>query len=223
MASKAKRSKSLARRLLVRKIVRTRRARKALQKRIRARKRSTAKEPTTKRGGRKSNRKSKAKNYVRKPRLAYDYSHRLIGIQAYPLVLQAEFDKVKIVSPDFEVVNDKLPALERLSKSQRKKYYAMLGEQVLRAWSAAEKVRQKMVTEGKHLPLPQNHTTIRVEEKSANFMSPDELAARIKCHKDTVRRAIDRGELKAVLTPGGHRRVAKNEARRWINVVLRRK
>ena len=160
--------------------------------------------------------KKPAKKYLRKNHREMDFSDRLISIQSYPLVLPAELDNVKVFSPDFEVVNSTLPVAQRLSSKQKKRYFAMVGEQVLRTWQAAERARKSLINKGAKIPRPPMGLDADINQSPNDVLSPDEVATKVGCHRDTVRRAIDRGELKSTLTPGGHRRIVKAEAKRWI-------
>jgi excisionase family DNA binding protein len=141
---------------------------------------------------------------------------RLTSIQEYPLVLRSEFESLKIYIPDFAVETDSLPSIKRLKDSQKRKYFAMIGEQILKAWKKAEDQRGKMLQQGLPIPAP-SPAHFPPDWDAEESYSPEEIAMRMKCHKDTIRRAIDRGELKSMITPGGHRRVLKSEVKRWLS------
>ena len=48
------------------------------------------------------------------------------------------------------------------------------------------------------------------------FYTTAELAALLGCSKETVKSAVDRNEIKAMKTPGGHARISEAEARRVV-------
>lgn len=51
--------------------------------------------------------------------------------------------------------------------------------------------------------------------KKAYFTTAD-LAALLSVTKETVKAAVDRGDIKATFTPGGHARIPEAEARRYV-------
>lgn len=141
--------------------------------------------------------------------------NRLRSIQEYPLVLRAELDRLQIYSPDLGVHNLNLPSVQALTKADRAKYYMRLGAEVLKTWKTIEETRERLTRAGQDLPEPSKaHFPTRPQNERA--LSPVEIAKLKGCHKDTVRRAIDRGELRSFATPGGHRRVLESEATRWL-------
>lgn len=48
------------------------------------------------------------------------------------------------------------------------------------------------------------------------FFSTSELAAMLGCSKETVKAAVDRGDINATKTPGGHARIPEAEAKRVV-------
>ena len=48
------------------------------------------------------------------------------------------------------------------------------------------------------------------------FYTTAELAAMLGCSKETVKSAVDRGDIKATKTPGGHARISDVEAKRVV-------
>ena len=48
------------------------------------------------------------------------------------------------------------------------------------------------------------------------FYTTAELAAMLGCSKETVKSAVDRDEIKATMTPGGHARIKEVEAKRVV-------
>jgi excisionase family DNA binding protein len=156
------------------------------------------------------------KKFLRKIRAKQNPAEVLTtSIQEYPIVLRSEAHLLKIYLPDFELEEASLPSVRFLKKSQKKTYFAKIGAQVLKLWHVAEQERQRRLRDGYKI-LPPSPAHFPPDFPSEVFYSPEEVAAKMKCHKDTVRRAIDRGELIAQTTPGGHRRIAKSEVVRWL-------
>lgn len=48
------------------------------------------------------------------------------------------------------------------------------------------------------------------------FYTTAELAAMLGCSKETVKSAVDRKEISAVMTPGGHARIGEAEAKKVV-------
>lgn len=147
---------------------------------------------------------------------------KLRSIQDYPFIIRRELDRIKIYSPDLGVQFSELPTVQKLNKSSRKKYYEMLGVAVLKAWHLGEQTRDEMWKKYGSIPLP-SKTHIPTEPVKEKLLTPQEVAERKACHVQTVRRAIDREELVAIITPGGHRKILETQAEDWIKKIPTRK
>ncbi|NQZ78434.1 MAG: helix-turn-helix domain-containing protein [Ekhidna sp.] len=133
----------------------------------------------------------------------------------YPFVIKKELDRVVIYSPDLEVAFGELPIPSQIKPEDRKDYYQKLGLAVLKAWQKGEAVKSQMISDGDELPEP-SKAYLPTRLSKQQFLSPVAIASMAGCHKDTVRRAIDRGEISSSLSPGGHRRVLEADALKWI-------
>ena len=142
-------------------------------------------------------------------------SSKLTSIQEYPFILKKEADKMKIYCPDLDLSYDQLPIAQNLAPHQRPHYFQMLGIAILKAWQQGEAKKEDLSKANKKVPLPSSELTPS-SHQTEKLLSPPEIARRKGCHRDTVRRAIDRGELEFIRTAGGHRRVPQTLAEKWI-------
>jgi excisionase family DNA binding protein len=155
---------------------------------------------------------------MEKPRLP----KKLLSPLDYPLVIKAELGSLKIYSPDFKIATAALADLSLVPLAERKSYYQSVGAEVMRAWSKIQAAQKAMASQGKELPDPSDGFLPIAKGSREERLSPRDVAELMGCHVDTVRRAIDRGELKSRLTPGGHRRVLESDAREWLKAAPQR-
>ncbi|MCB0414572.1 MAG: excisionase family DNA-binding protein [Bdellovibrionales bacterium] len=144
-----------------------------------------------------------------------DLSAKLLSIQEYPFIIKRQVDKLVIYSPDLNLSYSELPIIQKLSPSQKPHYFQMLGIAVLKAWQKGELKKEEMIKKHLSVPLP-SEDLVPSRPLNEPLLSPIQIAKKMGCHKDTIRRAIDRGELKCTMTPGGHRKVLQSVAEEWV-------
>jgi excisionase family DNA binding protein len=147
---------------------------------------------------------------------------QLLSPLDYPLVIKSELGSLKIYSPDFKIASANLAVLSLVPPAERKSYYQSVGAEVMRAWSKIQAAQKALASEGKELPDPSDGFLPIARGSREKRLSPRDVAELMGCHVDTVRRAIDRGDLKSRLSPGGHRRVLESEARAWLKSAPKR-
>lgn len=130
----------------------------------------------------------------------------------YPIVIKQVKNSVVLSCPDFK--QNKIVDLPE-DKKITPEFLTRVAEQIGRIWL---KNHMKLVEfAGTEIPPPAPSKIKSVlEKREEKLISPPELAELAGVSSDTIRRAIDRGEIESELTSGGHRRVTHVQAIRYL-------
>ena len=146
------------------------------------------------------------------------------SVLEYPVVIRKVLDQLTISAPDLSLWTS-IPAPQRkfedgAMKSIMNDEYALdLGRAIIKAWRQvdshisekkwvpeASTFRKSVVTETGDLSLPE---FTRLVQKQ------------VSVSQDTVRRAVDRGTIKAYKTTGGHRRIPYSSLPEYLDFLAR--
>lgn len=134
---------------------------------------------------------------------------RRASVFSYPVVIKREMGVLMVQAPDFGLfVAVDFPTENGFSiKMAAQVAHAYV--KLIRKMNTAMKAKQDS-----HIPLPKPSTTREIfnfEADSEISFSPVEAAKIIRVSKNTIRRALDRGLIKCMKTPGGHRRLTRSQ------------
>ena len=126
----------------------------------------------------------------------------------YPIVIKQVRDGIAISCPDFK--QSKLIPLPK-DKKITPDFLGEISREIGKIW--LENHLKLVEIAGTSLPPPQpSQVKMTLEDREEKLLSPPELARLSGVSADTIRRAIDRQEIKSELTSGGHRKVRYEEA-----------
>lgn len=132
----------------------------------------------------------------------------------YPIVLKQTREYLAVTCPDLGVtVVEPFPKDGKLSAQ----FMVRVGITVGKTW--AKMAGELKRIEAAKLPYPEPSFIKYATAKHSDWLSVPELAKLSGDSKNTIRRAIDRGDLEAEKSPGGHRSIPVLAAKAYLKEV----
>jgi excisionase family DNA binding protein len=126
----------------------------------------------------------------------------------FPVVIKQIKDLVVVSCPDFRHAETiALPSSRRISKE----FVIKVTEKLAQVWLKNHLRLSELAALNLPCPKP-SKIRMALDEKKQKPLTAPQLAKMAGVSADTIRRAIDRGELKSEVTSGGHRKISQEVA-----------